>query len=94
MAVDAQVVGARLAALDEHLRFLVDVVARLERTSFTADPRNDASAVQAQRALPELAARLCGTKSRSRPPSYGRVFRSKEVLRCDYTPPIVARVGR
>ncbi len=43
MALDRQTLAARLAALDEYLRFLGEV-ARLDLPSFTGEPRNYASA--------------------------------------------------
>lgn len=43
MALDRQVVGARLAALEEHLRLLVEF-GRLDLAAFIGDPRNYGSA--------------------------------------------------
>ena len=43
MALDDQVVAARLAALDQYLRFLAEI-ARLDLSAFTSDPRNYAAA--------------------------------------------------
>jgi len=43
LALDGQVVAARLAALDQYLRFLAES-AQLDLSAFTSDPRNYAAA--------------------------------------------------